>query len=133
MKRFRLNPHRLRLMSFLNSEALLDLLVTEQLLTVEQRNFIVLHKGKQRQKLLKLVRGRRQEDDESKLDKDYPDLVDIIASLDLETGGPKKMQLTEELIMRTVSQGFKIPFKKLDPLELDMNIVTKTIYILCAT
>jgi general secretion pathway protein E len=114
-------------MSFLNSEALLDLLVTEQLLTVEQRNFIVLHKGKQRQKLLKLVRGRRQEDDESKLDKDYPDLVDIIASLDLETGGPKKMPLTEELIMRTVSQGFKIPFKKLDPLELDMNIVTKTI------
>ncbi|HKJ64432.1 MAG TPA: GspE/PulE family protein, partial [Desulfopila sp.] len=35
--------------------------------------------------------------------------------------------LDEETIMRAVSRAFKLPFKKLDPLELDMNVVTKTI------
>ena len=113
-------------MSFLNSEALLDLLVQEQLLTDQQRQFVVLHKGRQRQKLLKQA-GARRSDDELKPDKELPDLVDIIVSLGLETGGVKKIPLTDEMIMRAVSQGLKIPFKKLDPLELDMNIVTKTI------
>ena len=113
-------------MSFLNSEALLDLLVQEQLLTDQQRQFVVLHKGRQRQKLLKQA-GARRSDDELKPDKELPDLVDIIVSLGLETGGVKKIPLTDEMIMRAVSQGLKIPFKKLDPLELDMNIVTRTI------
>jgi general secretion pathway protein E len=113
-------------MSFLNSEALLDLLVREQLLTNEQRQLIVLQQGKVRQKLLKQFAGRRQ-NDESPQDKGGPDLIDIIVSLGLETGGARKMPLTEEMIMRAVSHGLDIPFKKLDPLDLDMDIVTKTI------
>jgi len=113
-------------MSFLNSEALLDLLVKQRLLTDEQRQVVVLQKGKQRQKLLKQSGGRRQ-DDEHRLDKGFPDLVDIIVSLGLESPGPQKTALNEEMIMRAVSHGLKIPFKKLDPLELDMDTVTKTI------
>jgi len=113
-------------MSFLNSEALLDLLVQEQLLTGEQRQLIVLQQGKLRQKLLKQFASRRQ-NDESPQDKGAPDLVDIIVSLGLETGGARKAPLTEEMIMRAVSRGLDIPFKKLDPLDLDMDIVTKTI------
>jgi general secretion pathway protein E len=113
-------------MPFLNSDALLDLLVAEQMLTAEQRQFVVLQKGKQRQKLLKQFGGRRQED-EQKPDRGFPDLVDVIVSLQLETGLAQKTPLTEEMIMRAVSRGLKIPFKKLDPLELDMATVTKTI------
>ncbi len=112
-------------MPFLNSDALLDLLVKEQMLTAEQRQFIILQKGKQRQKLLKQLGGRRQ-DDEQKSDRGFPDLVDVIVSLELETKLAKG-PLTEEVIMRAVSRGLKIPFKKLDPLELDMDTVTKTI------
>jgi general secretion pathway protein E len=113
-------------MSFLNSDALLDLLVKEQILTPEQRQFVILHKGKQRQKLLKQFGGRRQ-DDEYRQDKGFPDLVDIIVTLGLETHGPPRTLLTEEIVMRAVARGLKIPFKKLDPLDLDMNTVTKTI------
>ena len=112
-------------MSYLNSEALLDLLVRERLLTSEQRQSIILNKGKQRLKLLKL-HGRRQED-EYRQAKGFPDLVDIILSLDLETAGKPPQPISEEMIMLAVSRGFDIPFKKLDPLDLDMNVVTKTI------
>ncbi|MCL2340324.1 MAG: GspE/PulE family protein [Proteobacteria bacterium] len=113
-------------MSFLNSDALLDALVKERLLTADQRQSIILLKVRQRQKLLKPHAGRRQDDD-AKLDKGYPDLVDIIVSLEMESAGPDPGPLTEDKIMRAVSRALKIPFKKLDPLELDMETVTKTI------
>jgi general secretion pathway protein E len=113
-------------MTFLNSEALLDLLVKQRLLTDEQRQFIILHKGKQRQKLLKQYGGRRQEDE----NKQAEGLSRPGGYHRLDGAGrarPEKEPLGEEIIMRAVSHGLKIPFKKLDPLELDMDTVTKTI------
>lgn len=116
-------------MSFLNSEALLDLLCTEGLLTLEQRQFVVLQKGKQRQKLLRQYAGRRRSD-RRRGARPEPDLLDIIVSLRLEVKGnkgKKSVPLTEEMIMQAVSLKFKIPFKKLDPLDLDIDTVTQTI------
>ncbi len=113
-------------MPFLNSESLLDLLVKEQVLSPEQRQYVILQKGKQRQKLLKQFGGRRH-DDEFRSDKGFPDLVDIVASLGLSSPGAGAQQVSDEAIMRAVSRGLKIPFKKLDPLDLDMETVTKTI------
>ena len=113
-------------MAFYNSDAFLDILVRQGLLSSEQKQFIVLQKGKQRQKLLKQYGGRRQ-GDSRRLDRGFPDLVDIIGSLNLQVPGRKDMVLNEELMVRAVGRALKIPFKKLDPLELDMEIVTKTI------
>ncbi len=113
-------------MSFLNSEALLDLLCAEGLLTTEQRQFVLLQKGKQRQKLLRQYAGRRQTDQRRGM-RPEPDLLDIIVSLRLEVKGKKSVPLTEEMIMQAVSLKFKIPFKKLDPLDLDIDTVTQTI------
>jgi general secretion pathway protein E len=108
-------------MNFLNSDALLDLLSKKGLITPKQRQFITLEKGKQRQKLLK------QFGDAKKLDKGFPDLVDIIVSFKLDVGGKKGKSLDEDTIMLAVSQSCNIPFKKLDPLNLDMDTVTKTV------
>jgi|GEM_PF-1166834 len=108
-------------MKFLYSDALLDLLVKHKVLSDKQRTFVSLEKGKQRQKLLK------QSGQPDSLDKNYPDLVDIIISLHPKKGGSKDELVDEETIMRAVGHEFKMEFKKLDPLELDMDIVTKTI------
>jgi len=108
-------------MKLLNSEALLDLLMRQRLLTADQRQFIMLEKGKQRQKLL------RQFGKEGGVDKNYPDLVEIIVSFNLFSGGTESVPLDEEAIMQAVARDQDMPFKKLDPLELDMEIVTKKI------
>ena len=113
-------------MSLLNSEQLLDILMEQGLLSKEQRQFIVLHKGKQRQKILKRHGGRRQ-GDRHKLERGFPDLVDIVVAMKMAPPGKKDIVLGEEMIMRAVGRKLNIPFKKLDPLELDMNVVTKTI------
>ena len=108
-------------MKLLNSEALLDLLMRQRLLTADQRQFIMLEKGKQRQKLL------RQFSKEGGVDKSYPDLVEIIVSFNLFAGRDEAVPLDEETIMQAVARDQEMPFKKLDPLELDMEIVTKKI------
>ena len=108
-------------MKFLNSDALLNLLEKQQLLTPEQCQFVTLEKGKQRQKLLK--RAQKSEGAEHV----KPDLVDIIVSMNLTRGDTGRELLDEETIMRAVSEGHRMPFKKLDPLDLDMEVVTKTI------
>jgi general secretion pathway protein E len=108
-------------MKFLYSDALLDLLFKHKVLSDKQRTFISLEKGKQRQKLLK------QSTTPDPLDKNYPDLIDIIVSFNLKKSGGQKESVDEETIMRAVGREFKLEFKKLDPLELDMDIVTKII------
>lgn len=108
-------------MNFIYSDALVDLLVKARLLNDKQAKFITLEKGKQRQKLLKKF-GKKDD-----LDPNFPDLIDVIVSFRLVVNGQKNKILDEESIMRAVSHAHKIPFKKLDPLELDMDVVTKTI------
>ncbi|HIP83388.1 MAG TPA: type II/IV secretion system protein, partial [Desulfocapsa sulfexigens] len=108
-------------MTLLNSEALLDILTKKGLITQKQRQFITLEKGKQRQKLLRKFGAKK------KFDKSFPDLVDIIVSFKLDAGERKGVILDEDSIIRAVSKSCNIPFKKLDPLNLDMDTVTKTI------
>ncbi len=108
-------------MKLLNSDALLEMLGKRGLITQEQRQFITLEKGKQRQKLLKKFGA------DKKFDRSFPDLVDVIVSFRLDVGGKKGKTLDEHAIMQAVSQCCGIPFKKLDPLTLDIETVTKTI------
>jgi len=108
-------------MQLLNSEMLLDILIRQKVLTPKQRQFITLEKGKQRQKLLRTV------DKGSEVDKNYPDMVEIITSFNIKLTGNNGRILDEETIMRAVAREKKLPFKKLDPLELDMDVATKTI------
>jgi general secretion pathway protein E len=111
-------------MGFLDSEKLLDLLIRQGLIDDTQRRKIVLNKGKQRQKLLRMRRGsHRQQPPE----RGYPDMVNIVVSMNLEAVNKKEVILNEEVIIRAVAIELEIPFKKLEPLDLDMNIVTKTI------
>ncbi len=108
-------------MPLLNSDALLDIIQKKGLISQKQRRFITLEKGKQRNKLLKKFGADR------KFDKSFPDLVDVVVSFKLDAGGKKDIPLDEDMIMRAVSESCGIPFKKLDPLQLDMATVTKTI------
>ena len=110
-------------MQLLNDEQyLLDLLFRHELISVEQRKMISLKKELQRQNLRHKLRDRGIARDEQRLD-----LVDVIISFNLEIPGRDGDLLTEEELIRTVAADKNLPFKKLDPLELDMEVVTKTI------
>ena len=109
-------------MAYLNSKGMLALLVREGLLTARQRDFILVNGERQAQKLLRKF-GRRR-DDAARRPPGYPDLIDIITSLGMQTPGPEEKPITEEMILRVVGKELGIPFVKLDPLKLDIKIVT---------
>jgi general secretion pathway protein E len=114
-------------MNFLDNEKyLLDLLTRKKLLTSEQVKTFSMKKEPQRQQLIRKLGGRRG-NDRRKSPMSQPDVVDIIVSLHFEIPGKKAQVLSEEIIMRAVAKDQKMPFKKLDPLELDLDLVTKTI------
>ncbi len=114
-------------MQILNDEPyLLGLLEKKKLISPEQRKVISLKKEQQRSMLRKRRGGQRATDDHNQFDTPI-DLLDVIVSLHFEIPGKNGTYLTEELIMRAMANDRKLPFKKLDPLELDLEIVTKTI------
>lgn len=53
--------------------------------------------------------------------------VDVLASMELELGQGADGRLDEESIMRAVAADLGMTFKKIDPLELDLELVTQTI------
>jgi len=114
-------------MNYLDDEKyLLDLLTSNNLLTTEQTNTFSMKKEQQRQLLVRKHGGRRAHD-RRKSPLSQPDVVDILVSLQFVIPGGKNLILTEEIIMQLVAKDLKMPFKKLDPLELDLDLVTKTI------
>jgi general secretion pathway protein E len=114
-------------MNFLDDEKyLLDLLTRKNLLTPEQKKAFSMKKEAQRQLLLRKIGGRRP-DERRRASLNQPDVVDIIVSLQFQIPGKKAQVLSEDIIMQAVAKDLKMPFKKLDPLELDLDLVTKTI------
>jgi general secretion pathway protein E len=114
-------------MQYLNDESyLLDLLLKNRLISLEQRGLVFLKKEQQMQTLRRRQVGRRAGN--GKLQIDTPlDLLDLILSCNFETPDSDSRLLTEEMIMSAVAADRKMALKKLDPLELDLEIVTKSI------
>ena len=54
-------------------------------------------------------------------------IVDIIASMDLKRADDPGKSLDEETIFQVLAKAWKIPYKKVDPLKLDLDLVTNTI------
>jgi len=54
-------------------------------------------------------------------------IVDVITHLELKRADDPYTILDEETIFQALSKAWKIPYKKIDPLKLDLNLVTTTI------
>ena len=114
-------------MSYLDNEnKIIALLVKNELLANEQLKMFRLKKEQHRQLLLRKIGGRRT-NDRKRSALNQPDMVDILVSFRFEMPGKNGQILSEDAIMRLVAEDLKLPFKKLDPLELDLDLVTKTI------
>jgi general secretion pathway protein E len=54
-------------------------------------------------------------------------IVDVITNLELKRADDPYTVLDEETIYQALCRAWKIPYKKIDPLKLDLNLVTTTI------
>ncbi len=54
-------------------------------------------------------------------------IIDVIVSLSMSRADKTSWPLDEEVIFQTLAKKWDIPYKKIDPLKLDLNLVTTTI------
>ena len=109
-----------------NIERVCDILLSSELISPEQKKSIISQESIQRSKL-KRIKSIKEKDALSADTVDHEITpVDIISSMKINTLSNKE-ELTEEIIMRAIADDLAIPFKKIDPLELDLDVVTRMI------
>ncbi len=106
---------------------ILEILTAEGLLTAEQSKAIA-SKAPQQHDRLKQVQSIKANGVLGQAAVDHPvTMADVIASFQLPVAGEKSGALDEERILRALAKHLNIPFKKIDPLNLDLDVVTKTL------
>ena len=113
-------------MPFIPDEKILEIITHEGLLTPEQCRSIISKAPEQRRRLTQLKRvktgGLPGQDIEHPVT-----IIDVIASLQISLSDKETGVLDEEQVVRAVAGHLKVPYKKIDPLQLDLDVVTKTI------
>jgi len=111
----------------LSEEYVLKVLLKLRLITEDQKKEIFNKKRNVKRKLEKL-RAVRQASASSRGRVINPiTIVDVITNLELKRADDPYTILDEETIFQALSKAWKIPYKKIDPLKLDLNLVTTTI------
>ena len=110
-------------MNRLTTDILCDILLKKGAITLEQAKEIRLKQDHQRMKILKargesVHRGRVFLEDEVSA-------IEMAASLDLPAAHAPGRVLTEDLITEIVAQHVGMPFRKIDPLKLNAEVITQ--------
>ncbi len=98
-----------------------EILLSRKVISAEQKSLILAKQHEQGKKLKKLS-GLKSDQEQFTITP-----VDIIVSLNLLDSRAGNGPVTEEAVMRELAGALGIPFKKIDPLELDLDIVTRTV------
>ncbi|MGD8434684.1 MAG: ATPase, T2SS/T4P/T4SS family, partial [Syntrophobacterales bacterium] len=110
----------------LNLEYLVGILRRRGLISPGQEEVIYKKAPMQQEKLAQICRVKRGGFSAQSCDAEITP-VDVLASMELEPGEGADGRLDEEAIMRAVAAELGMAFKKIDPLELDLELVTQTI------
>ncbi len=97
-----------------------DILVNRSIITADQRAQVLARQKELRAKVATLqdLQGDRTGQSVTP--------AEIIATLNLRNENRNDLLITEELVMSEVGDALGIPFKKINPLELDLDVVTRT-------
>ncbi|PKN64746.1 MAG: type II secretion system protein E [Deltaproteobacteria bacterium HGW-Deltaproteobacteria-15] len=108
-------------------ESVCQVLMKYGLLNEGQRVEIFKKKGEIKRKLEKICAMRQASASSKGRLSNHVTAVDVIASLQMERADDPSKTLDEEIIFQALAKSWKIPYKKIDPLKLDLNLVTTTI------
>ena len=112
----------------LSDKHLLTVLEKKGLISFKQARALYVN----RSKLIQQYQRRRDKNKGTSFDekRDTPFLfIDTVVAQNLKREDNPSKTLDEDIIFQTLAEGWDIPFVKIDPLKLDLNVVTTTIPI----
>lgn len=108
-------------------ESVLSALRKYRLISEDQEKEILKKRGSVHKKLERLRRARRASGASKSRVLNPITIVDVIVDLNMNRADEPEKILDEEAIFQALAKDWKMPFKKIDPLKLDLNLVTGTI------
>lgn len=105
---------------YLEREHVCEVLYKQGLLTLEQVHNLTLQDEKEQLRVL----TQRRHKGPGQTPAHEPSIVDLLVTLRLKLPDGSGEWLTEELIMQALAERWRLPFYKIDPLKLDMEVVT---------
>ena len=108
-------------------ERVCHILQTRGLISPVQEKTILARRRDVERKLRELADRERAKSPQNARFADTISIIDVIVSLRLERADNRERILDEEVIYQTLAREWKIPYKKIDPLNLDLNVATTTI------
>jgi general secretion pathway protein E len=86
---------------------------------------------KKENNIKKLILKNRVKQTDSKVQKEdifkTISMIDVIVYLKMEKEGQPSKTIDEDMVYKTLAAAWKVPYKKIDPLKLELNLVTGTI------
>lgn len=111
-----------------SSQNICKILLAAKLISKEQARDLLKKESRVRRFLLKQA---MENSNNKNLSKDRQDslisFIDILLYLKLERKDSPLKRIDEDLIYKTLARAWKVPYKKIDPLKLELNLVTGTI------
>jgi len=104
-----------------------QMLIKEQLLSKTKAQQILRAKDGLLEKLEKIREKKLEDTPNAELISNPLNIIDVIVSSKLSRQDNPNLPLDEETIYKTLARFWKVPFYKLDPLKLDLNVGTSTI------
>jgi general secretion pathway protein E len=110
-----------------SAEVVCDILLNFGLISENQKKAILVKKEPLKRKMEK-IRAMKISSSSSKSSVVNPvTVIDVITALNISRADDASKVLDEETIFQVLAKYWKIPFVKIDPLKLDLNLVTTTI------
>jgi general secretion pathway protein E len=109
------------------ADVVCKILIKKKLLAANRAKEILRHESGLLKKLEGLRDKRYKDTPTEQLINNPLNIVDVIASLNLNRLDNQELPLDEEIVYHTLADHWKIPFYKLDPLKLDLQVVTSSI------
>ena len=104
-----------------------QMLIEEQLLSKPKAEQLLHAKDGLLEKLEKNRQKKMEDTPNAELISNPLNIIDVIVSSKLSRQDNPNLPLDEETIYQALARFWKVPFYKLDPLKLDLNVVTSTI------
>lgn len=108
-------------------ETVCQVLIKNKMLSLVSAKEILRKKDDLLQKLEKIRRQKYENTPSAELINNPLTIVDVIVSLKLSRSDNPGLPLDEETIYQALARHWNIPFYRIDPLKLDLNVVTSTI------
>ncbi|MCG8685820.1 MAG: GspE/PulE family protein [Desulfobacterales bacterium] len=110
-----------------NSKAICQALITARLITSDQARDLLRREKQVREGLLAKTKSKNMTGVDRQKAMAAISFIDVLLHLNLNRLDQPEKIIDEDLIYRSLAAAWKLPYKKIDPLKLELNLVTGTI------